>query len=156
VRSAHQMREAIWDAIGPDMTGADALVMAAAVADYRAAHPSTGKLKRVAGPLSLELVPNPDLLGEIGAKRTGGRPILVGFALETDQGERLVELARGKLASKKADMIVANTAAESIGGDSTRAMLVDSAAVQAIEPTTKAVLADRILDRVAVSWKAGG
>lgn len=156
VRSAEQMREAIWAVLGQDLSGADVLVMAAAVADYRPAHPSEGKIKRVAGPLALELLPNPDLLGEIGAQRTGSLPILVGFALETEQGQRLAELAQGKLTSKKADLIVANAAADSIGGEATRAMFVDGTGVQAMDATAKTDLADRILDRVAARWKAGG
>ena len=76
-----------------------ALVMCAAVADYRPRTSSAGKLKRSSAPLSLELVPNPDLLAEIGQRRAGGAPLLLGFAVETEAGERLVAAAREKLSS---------------------------------------------------------
>jgi phosphopantothenoylcysteine decarboxylase/phosphopantothenate--cysteine ligase len=98
-------------------------------------------------------VKNPDLLAEIGAKRNGQRtPVLVGFALETGAG--LVAYARGKLASKKCDFVVANEAADSLGKDENRATLVDANAVDALAPMTKKALADAILDRVARSLSA--
>src|SRR6185369_7017456 len=61
VRSTESLRSALWQVLGGDLGGADALVMAAAVADYRPAAPSSTKLRRTGQPLSLELVPNPDL-----------------------------------------------------------------------------------------------
>jgi phosphopantothenoylcysteine decarboxylase/phosphopantothenate--cysteine ligase len=82
---------------------ADAVVMAAAVADYRPLEPAKQKIKKEKTALSLKLVKNPDILAELGRKK-GGR-ILVGFALET-QG--LYKNALKKLKQKRLDLIVAN------------------------------------------------
>jgi phosphopantothenoylcysteine decarboxylase/phosphopantothenate--cysteine ligase len=155
VRSASELRERLWGVLGQDLSGADALVMAAAVADYRVGAPSASKLKRGTDNLTLELVPNPDLLAELGAARTGAGPMLVGFALETATGEELARLAAAKLQRKRVDLVVANAASESLGGEQSRAMLVDSTGAEALETMGKAQLADRILDRVARRWKAG-
>jgi phosphopantothenoylcysteine decarboxylase/phosphopantothenate--cysteine ligase len=149
VRGALAMRDALWEALGPGLERADLLVMTAAVADYRPREARATKLKRSAQTMILELVPNPDLLAEIGAARAGASPVLVGFAVETDTDERVVELARGKLAAKGADMIVANHAADSFGRDDNRATLVTAGAAEAFGVLPKPVLADRILDRAS-------
>jgi phosphopantothenoylcysteine synthetase/decarboxylase len=81
--------------------------------------------------------------------------MLVGFALETATGEELARLAAAKLQRKRVDLVVANAASESLGGEQSRAMLVDSTGAEALETMGKAQLADRILDRVARRWKAG-
>ena len=83
----------------------DLLVMAAAVADYRPARPSAGKMRREDGPVTLELEPTPDLLAGI-ASATGPGRFIVGFALE--RPEELEVSARRKLARKGVDAIVAN------------------------------------------------
>lgn len=155
VRSAMEMRNALWQAMGPELKAADALVMAAAVADYRAAEPSDVKLKRVAGPQSIHFIANPDLLAELGAARSGRSPMLVGFALETATGDELARLAQAKLQSKKVDLVVANGASDAIGGDDTQAMLVSASGIETLAPMTKVALADRLLDRVAAYGKAG-
>lgn len=87
---------------------ADALVMAAAVADYRPEACSEGKLKKTGEALELRLVETPDILASIS------RPglVRVGFAAETDD---LLANARTKLARKGLDLIVANDAARTIG-----------------------------------------
>jgi phosphopantothenoylcysteine decarboxylase/phosphopantothenate--cysteine ligase len=152
VYSARDMREALWRVLGKDLASADALVMTAAVADYRPKDPRDHKLKRDAtAPLVLELVPNPDLLAEVGAYRRGGRPFLVGFALETSEGEALASAARGKLAKKGVDLVVANHAAEAFDGDDNRAMLVTAEACEELPRMSKRALADRILDRVRLA-----
>jgi phosphopantothenoylcysteine decarboxylase/phosphopantothenate--cysteine ligase len=145
VESALALQRALWDALGPDLSKADALIMAAAVADYRPKAASESKLKR-SGPLTLELEPNPDLLAEIGARRTGARPVLIGFALETDTDERIVESARVKLTKKRVDLVVANHAAESIGRDDIRITLVGPDTAAAFGPVPKAEAAERLLD----------
>jgi phosphopantothenoylcysteine decarboxylase/phosphopantothenate--cysteine ligase len=145
VESALALQRALWDALGPDLSKADALIMAAAVADYRPKAASESKLKR-SGPLTLELEPNPDLLAEIGARRTGARPVLIGFALETDTDERIVESAREKLTKKRVDLVVANHAAESIGRDDIRITLVGPDTAAAFGPVPKAEAAERLLD----------
>jgi phosphopantothenoylcysteine decarboxylase/phosphopantothenate--cysteine ligase len=148
VRGALAMKAALWDALGADLSKADALVMSAAVADYRPATRSDTKLKKQGENESIALVKNPDLLAEIGAARAGaksGRPVLVGFALETGD---VVGYARGKLASKGCDFVVANEAHEALGTDDNRATIVSAAGAEALPPMAKHRLADAILDRV--------
>ncbi|HEX5100071.1 MAG TPA: bifunctional phosphopantothenoylcysteine decarboxylase/phosphopantothenate--cysteine ligase CoaBC [Polyangiaceae bacterium] len=152
VRSAEGMRAALWNVMGSELTGIDALVMAAAVADFRPSAPSAEKIRRSPQGLLLELVPNPDLLAEIGKTRRGRRPILVGFALGTESDERAVATARTKLMEKRVDFVVANHADESIGKDDIRAMLVGARTCEILERAPKRVIADRILDRVSVEF----
>jgi phosphopantothenoylcysteine decarboxylase/phosphopantothenate--cysteine ligase len=106
VSTALELRDAVVDAA----RGADVVVMAAAVADYRPASVSPGKIKKDqsdAG-LTLELVRNPDILAELGHAPHDGT-VLIGFAAETEaDDERLLELGRGKLAAKGADLLVVN------------------------------------------------
>lgn len=150
VRSALSMREALWQALTPDLSGADALIMTAAVADYRPVQQHPTKLKRGSEPLELQLVPNGDLLAEIGAARQGSRPVLVGFALETESGERLIAAARGKLTKKRVDVIVANQPETSIGRDSISGSLVSACETTEFGLISKHEAASRILDRVRV------
>jgi phosphopantothenoylcysteine decarboxylase / phosphopantothenate---cysteine ligase len=145
VTTAEEMRKALEKAL----KGAHALVMAAAVADYRPKAASKSKLKRQEGTLSLDLVPNADLLAEIGAARTGTSPVLVGFALETEDGKALVGLARKKLAKKRVDLIVANAASVALGGENNRATLVSDTAARDLGLLSKEKVADEILDFVA-------
>jgi phosphopantothenoylcysteine decarboxylase/phosphopantothenate--cysteine ligase len=148
VRSALAMRGALWQALKPDLSGADALIMTAAVADYRPAETHASKLKRGADAIGLELVPNTDLLAEIGAARKAALPVLVGFALETETDERLVNAARAKLAKKQVDLVVANHPDESIGRDSISGSLVGVRDAEAFGPISKREAADRILELV--------
>jgi phosphopantothenoylcysteine decarboxylase / phosphopantothenate---cysteine ligase len=148
VRSALAMRGAIWQALKPDLSGADALIMTAAVADYRPAETHASKLKRGKAAIGLELVPNDDLLAEIGAARKSEYPVLVGFALETETDERLISAGRFKLAKKRVDLIVANHPDSSIGRDSISGSLVGVRAAEPFGPLSKRDAADRILDFV--------
>ena len=152
VRSAREMRAALWQELGADLAGADALVMSAAVADYRPAEEHPTKRKRTAENLTLELVPNPDLLAEIGAARAQPltRPVLVGFAVETADDAQIVAYARDKLERKSIDLVVANHAGDAFGKDDNRATLVDRRGAEALGVLSKARLADRILDRMAL------
>jgi phosphopantothenoylcysteine decarboxylase / phosphopantothenate---cysteine ligase len=130
---------------------ADVIVMAAAVADYRPAEPASHKLKRadLGAKTQLALVANPDLLAGLAARRgSARRPVLVGFAAETDN---VIANAKKKLAEKRCDMIVANDVAEPGAGfavDTNRVTLVDAAGAVEVPAGTKAVVAHRILDRV--------
>lgn len=109
VRSAEDMRRAVQERF-PQSSIA---IFAAAVADYRPAEPHTQKLKRGKEELTLRLEPNPDILAE--AARNKGDRLVVGFAAETDH---VAENARKKLATKNADLIVANdVTAEGAGFD---------------------------------------
>jgi phosphopantothenoylcysteine decarboxylase/phosphopantothenate--cysteine ligase len=149
VRSALAMRGAIWQALKPDLSGADALIMSAAVADYRPAETHASKLKRGETSIGLELVPNEDLLAEIGAARKSTRPLLVGFALETEADERLVSAARAKLAKKRVDLVFANHPDTSIGREQISGILVGVREARAFGPEPKRDAADRVLDFVA-------
>ena len=83
----------------------DAVVMTAAIADFRPAVVAIGKLRKTEVPDVLPLVRNPDVLAGLGAARRGLRPVLVGFAAETDEP---VRNADAKLRRKRVDMVVAN------------------------------------------------
>jgi phosphopantothenoylcysteine decarboxylase/phosphopantothenate--cysteine ligase len=147
VDTAAQLHRAVTDAAKQ----ADVVVMAAAVADYRPAKPATAKLKRsaVGKAWSLELVANPDVLAGLGAARgKARRPVLVGFAAETND---VVANATAKLAAKRCDLVVANDVTEpgaGFGTDTNRVTLVDAAGATPLPAATKQEVAHRILDRV--------
>ncbi|MGB8331039.1 MAG: bifunctional phosphopantothenoylcysteine decarboxylase/phosphopantothenate--cysteine ligase CoaBC, partial [Polyangiales bacterium] len=140
VRSAKQMHEAVMSRFDQF----DVVIMAAAVADYRPERQAAHKIKK-GGNLKIELVRNPDILADVGAKRSLRPSVLVGFALET---ENLESAARDKLERKAADLIVANEADAGLGGDNNRAMLVDASSATPLPEMSKRALADQILDRV--------
>jgi phosphopantothenoylcysteine decarboxylase/phosphopantothenate--cysteine ligase len=141
VRSAREMHEAVIQRFEE----ADVVIMAAAVADYRPEQRAPRKIKKGDG-LQLELVRNPDILADVGAKR-GHRPaVLVGFALET---ENLEQVARHKLERKGADLIVANAASDGLAGDTNRATLVEASSATSLPEMSKHALANQILDRVS-------
>ena len=147
VRSAREMQAALGVALDD---ACDALVMTAAVSDYRPAETAKTKQKKAAGETTraLALVQNPDLLATIGRARKGSRPVLVGFAVETASDARIVAYARKKLAEKRVDLVVANHASDAFGRDDNRATLVTARAAEALPAMTKKALADRVLDRV--------
>jgi phosphopantothenoylcysteine decarboxylase/phosphopantothenate--cysteine ligase len=147
--------------------GFDALVMAAAVADFRPSAPADHKLLRTDAGLTLELVPNPDLLAEVGrrvrgldeAGRAAGRPLtprpfLVGFAAETGSLDRAAE----KLARKGVDLLVANDVAEpgsGFGTPTNRVTIFDpDGTAEALPLLAKREVADRVLDRVVAALDA--
>jgi phosphopantothenoylcysteine decarboxylase/phosphopantothenate--cysteine ligase len=100
VETAAQMDDAVRDAA----EGADVVVMAAAVADFRPAHVAGTKLKKQAGVPEIVLEPTVDILAGLGTRKRAGQT-LVGFAAETD---RVRQNAASKLVAKGADIIVAN------------------------------------------------
>ena len=146
VRSALSMQDAMDAAMG----FADALIMSAAVSDFRPAEVSATKQKQKTGGAAptITLIENPDLLARAGAGRSGKKPVLVGFAVETADDEGIVTYAKDKLARKKVDLIVANHAAESFGRDDNRAFLVSASKVETLVSQPKEALAETILDRV--------
>lgn len=105
VASASEMQEAVMRSIGDY----DAVVKAAAVADYRPAQRHEGKIKKHDAQLTLELVRNPDILQAVGewkaAQPEARSPFIIGFAAETGELEKY---AMDKLIRKKCDLIVAN------------------------------------------------
>jgi phosphopantothenoylcysteine decarboxylase/phosphopantothenate--cysteine ligase len=156
VRSAVAMRGAVWQALGPDLSRADALVMAAAVADYRPAETHATKIHRDASNLTLEFVQNPDILAEVGHARRGDRPALVGFALETEPDDRLLASARRKLEEKGVDLVVANPARDSLEHDDSRTALVAWSGYEPLTLRSKRDLADHILDWLSARFSEVG
>ncbi len=130
---------------------ADALLMAAAVADFRAEQPAGQKIKRREGPPELHLVESPDILEEVMAQRarTGKPRVAVGFAAES---EDLVANAREKVFRKGLSMIVANDISAADAGfavDTNRVTLIDAGGgVEPLPLLTKAQVAEAVLERV--------
>lgn len=150
VHTAEEMRAAVVGAAAD----ADVIVKAAAVADFKPVAHADKKLKKAEGPPEVVLEPTPDILAELGANaelRKAGS-VLVGFAAETEESvERLKELARGKLESKGADMIVANevgTHDSGFGMRTNRAVIATNADVVDVGLVTKEALATALIDRV--------
>ncbi|MBW2460863.1 MAG: bifunctional phosphopantothenoylcysteine decarboxylase/phosphopantothenate--cysteine ligase CoaBC [Deltaproteobacteria bacterium] len=141
IRSARDLEAAVV----PRMDSFDAIIMAAAVADYRPATVTDEKIKKGDGDLELTLVRNPDVLRALGERRTGDRPLLVGFAVETDD---LAARARGKLEAKRIDLVVANHARVGFGGNDNEVILVAADGDTALPRAPKTELADQILDHV--------
>jgi len=144
VETTEQMRAAVEHAI----KDADALIMAAAPADFRPASPADQKIKKANAPAAISLEPTPDILAStIDARST--RLVTVGFALETNAA---VEHGRGKLAAKKLDLIVVNDATEPGAGfsvDTNRVTFIDRSGTTDEQPLMgKTDVADLILDRV--------
>jgi len=141
VRTASEMKEAVTKAVKK----AGALIMAAAVADYRPKSPAQSKVKKQSPELTLELVRTPDILSEVK-----GGFIKVGFAAES---EDLVANARKKLAQKGLDLIVANDITEpesGFGADSNKVTIIDKQGnLESLPLMSKREVAERVLDRVA-------
>jgi phosphopantothenoylcysteine decarboxylase/phosphopantothenate--cysteine ligase len=145
VRGAAEMR----DAVAACAQDADAVVMAAAVADYTPEHGrSATKLPKDDETLTIRFVKTRDILAELGGRRSGGRPVLVGFAAETGDPETR---AREKLRTKNVDLIVANDVSRSDAGFEVTTNVVTLVSREGDEPLplqSKAALAGVILDRV--------
>ena len=124
--------------------GADALIMSAAVADYRPQVTSDAKLKKAEGPLTLALERTEDVLDAIRDV-----PVRVGFAAET---EDLIENARAKLVAKGLDLVVANVVGgenSPFGAETNQAVLLPkNGEAEELPQLSKRELAERILDRV--------
>ena len=131
-------------AVRRQLAWSDALVMAAAVADWKPKRYSAKKLKKGRAAASLELVRTPDVLGEI-APLKGGR-VFVGFAAETGN---LLREARRKLKEKRLDLIVANDVTEPGAGfdvDTNRVTLIDAEGhVAALPLMSKRAVGTRIV-----------
>jgi phosphopantothenoylcysteine decarboxylase/phosphopantothenate--cysteine ligase len=128
--------------------GADVVIMAAAVADFRPKVATVSKLHKADGVPDLVLEATPDILVGLGRSRRPGQ-VLVGFAAETDQ---VAERARSKLHDKGVDLIVANDiSAAGVGFDhDTNAVTIfgSGGMVSEVPLGTKVEVADAILDRV--------
>ncbi len=147
VDSAEQMRDAVLQHVGD----AAALIMAAAVADYRPLTVSPQKIKKADDRLTLPLTRTPDILMAVKAQRaaTGYPMIVVGFAAES---ENLVENASEKLQSKGLDFLVANDIMAEDAGfavDTNRVVVLDmDGGLHNIELTSKAAIGAYIIERI--------
>jgi phosphopantothenoylcysteine decarboxylase/phosphopantothenate--cysteine ligase len=144
VETAAQMRAIVLERFGD----ADAVIKAAAVADFRPADPVKEKLKKGAGPPVVRLEPTEDILRELGERK--GHRVLVGFAAETDE---LEGAGRKKLTDKNLDLIVVNRVGApgtGFGSDSDEAMILSrDGEEERLRIWTKRELAGAVLDRVA-------
>lgn len=144
IETVAELRDAVLAAL-PD---ADALVMAAAVADYRAAEASTSKLKKkdIGEEMTLRLVRAPDVLSAVvGARRSN--TILVGFKAET--GDPIREAER-MLAEKRLDLVVANdVSADVFGSDADEVAFVSADGVERLERLPKVEVARRLIEKIA-------
>ena len=144
VVSAQEMAEAIDDRFADS----DAVIMAAAVADYRPAHCADHKLKKQEGMEGIPLEPTPDILAGLGQRKK--HQILIGFAMETKD---LLAGARAKLEAKNLDLIAANNLAvdgAGFGGKTNVVTLLDRTGNKEELPLqSKDAVAERILDRLA-------
>jgi phosphopantothenoylcysteine decarboxylase / phosphopantothenate---cysteine ligase len=153
VVSAEDLRAAVLEAA----TGADAVVMAAAVADFRPVTVSASKIKKShADPSAVELTRNPDVLAELARPDRPGRlaQVIVGFAAETDD---VVENARTKLAAKGADLLVVNEVGNAKGfdvPDNAGAVLGADGSSAAVPAGPKSALADVVWDLVVARLPA--
>ena len=126
----------------------DAVIMSAAVADYRVKNPAAQKIKKSAETLTLELVKNPDILRELGGLKKS--QVLVGFAAET---QNILEYARKKLVEKNLDFIVANDVTADGAGFSVPTNIASiiwrGGDVENFAKMSKSSLAEKIIERVA-------
>lgn len=139
--------EAMLQVVERHFEKADIVIMSAAVADYRPVKPSAQKMKKSPGTLSIELEPTTDILASLG-RRKGAR-VLVGFALETENG---LENAGQKLAQKNLDFIVLNNPNEpgaGFGTDTNIVAIVDRNATRTLPMMSKDDVARTILDKIA-------
>ena len=138
------------DAVLAALPGADAVIMAAAIADYRPAKPSGQKLKKreQGDEVSVTLVRNPDVLEAVVAKREAGT-LVVGFKAET--GDAVAEASR-MLREKKLDLVVANdvTATGSeFGSDTDQVTLVSADGAESLPLLPKREVARRLVAKIA-------
>jgi phosphopantothenoylcysteine decarboxylase / phosphopantothenate---cysteine ligase len=143
VATAEEMRMSVLKAA----EDADAVIMAAAVADFRPREAAPGKLKKEKGPPRLELVPTPDILAELGQMK--GDRVLVGFAAETEDVETA---GRTKLVSKGLNLLVANEVGREGTGFAAEsnhaAILSRTGDDEPLREWTKAELAAALCDRL--------
>ena len=128
--------------------GADIVLMAAAVSDYRPAETEVAKRPKDQESWKIELEPTVDVLRELSERRTNGQ-VLVGFAAET--GEDGLERAREKLTAKRVDLIVYNDVArEDVGFDTTEneVVLLSATGERRVDKAPKEAIAAAILDEV--------
>ncbi len=135
--------EQMHSAVMKNKDRADAIVMAAAVADYKPKNISQSKLKKSGKSINIHLEPTKDILSELGRSENG--TFLVGFALETDD---LIKNAKSKLKDKNLDLIVANDSS-TINSDMAKVTLINRLGkMEDIKKATKNEVANKILDQI--------
>jgi phosphopantothenoylcysteine decarboxylase/phosphopantothenate--cysteine ligase len=140
VVSAEQMFDAVKQHVG----NCDIFIGVAAVADYRVAHPSEQKYKKSANNLTLELVPNPDILAYVA--NLTNPPFCVGFAAES---ENLAEYAEQKRRAKKLPLLVGNLVQQALGSDENELILFDDSGRQTLPRADKLTQARLLMQRIA-------
>ena len=143
VVSAREMFEAVTAVSG----GQDAIVKAAAVADYRPVHVGTEKTKKTDGDMEIELERTDDILAWLGAHRRAGQ-VLCGFSMET---QNMLENSKAKLERKNIDMIVANNLkveGAGFGTDTNIVTLITGEGAEEFPKMSKDQVAHRLLDRI--------
>jgi phosphopantothenoylcysteine decarboxylase/phosphopantothenate--cysteine ligase len=146
VRSAAEMHGAVL----LHAEHADAVIMAAAVADYAPEQRAAQKVSKQDDTLTVTLKKTPDILGDLGRRRraTGGGPLLVGFAAETAD---VVARAAAKRQAKQVDLIVANDVSREDAGfdvDTNAVTIIGEAGSETLPLQSKSRVAAEILDRV--------
>jgi len=151
VETTEELREQVLGAAAD----ADAVVMAAAPADFRPRTTSAAKLKRSSdgSAPSLDLLQNPDILAELVASRAGKRPVIVGFAAETgDESASVEQYARAKLARKGCDFLVVNDVTDGavFGHPDNEALILGAdGSATSVPVGPKEAVADAVWDLVA-------
>ena len=146
VTSAMEM----FEAVKLHVTDADMFIGVAAVADYRPARPSPQKIKKNEGLLTLELLPNPDILAHIAGLPKP--PFCIGFAAES---ENLQEYAIAKRQAKKLPLLAANLAQKAIGADENELILFDDAGEHPLPRAGKLTQARALLQHAAKLYRQG-
>ena len=140
VVSAQQMLDAVMQRIA----GQDIFIGVAAVSDYRVAHASAQKLKKSERELTLDLLPNPDILAQVASLPEA--PFCIGFAAESEQ---LLQYAEEKRQRKKLPLIAANLVNEAMGRDDSSLTLIDDSGRHALPQAPKIELARQLLQHAA-------
>jgi phosphopantothenoylcysteine decarboxylase/phosphopantothenate--cysteine ligase len=140
----------MFDVVKNNLSGCDIFIGVAAVADYRVSKPSEKKIKKSADPLTLELIPNPDILAYVA--NLPNPPFCVGFAAES---ENLAEYAEKKRRAKNLPLLVGNLVQHAFGSDDNELMLFDDSGRQVLPRADKLTLARQLMQRIAQRVKGG-
>jgi phosphopantothenoylcysteine decarboxylase/phosphopantothenate--cysteine ligase len=146
VSSAAEM----FEAVKHHVADADMFIAVAAVADYRVAQPSSQKIKKSDAKLTLELLPNPDILAYVA--NLPKPPFCVGFAAES---EKLREHAIAKRKKKNIPLLAANLVQQAIGSYNNELILFDDAGEHVLPRADKLTLARELLQHAATLFNKG-
>lgn len=135
-------------AVQAEISQTDIFISVAAVADYRVEKINPQKIKKTDARLSLELIPNPDILMTVS--NLPRPPFCVGFAAETEDLEKNAEIKRRK---KKLPLLVANLAQDAIGSDESELMLLDDAGKHMLPKASKTVQARHLIKYIGALYK---